>query len=487
MSGCSVADSQPIPFQQGLASGLDQLSGAQPTFENFLPDAAGALRQWPGVRTWSDFPGAPAASPVIGMFHWRSWLIFILQNRSVYALEDNGTVLDLSYALGGSGRPVFTYDQTRVAFVGGGAPGQWQGAGPATDLAPGATLPSGSPLALTSIAYIAQRFIGASNDLSGFLVWTPPGAGNHTSWPIVGPYFAEAEGAPDPIAIALANSNELFAIGTETTQTYSPDPDIGFSIASSIAVGVATDSTGYGAFTVIETEDGNLSWLDNNRRFVQSNGRSADVISSPGMAATAKSLTTISDGWGCNIMLGSHDLLVWCFPTEKRCFWYDKITKKWGERSSLDANGDNQSWIAQSYFYWAERNLHLVGLSDGTIGELTFDAATDNGLPIKAVSETGFQDHGTFLRKINERVYLQFRRGGTAPPATAPTVTLRYRDDLGAWKVAKSISMGAANYQPTVPTDCLGEYRQRQWRIEWTGGSDFLLAGASEQFRTGDT
>lgn len=480
-----MADVQPIPFAQGQMSGLDPLSGAGRLLLNFLPDAGGALYQRPGIQDFDDFPNdsIPNASPVIGMFEWRGYVLYVCEDRTIWALIAPGLVQALSDAtaatqLDGTGLPVWTYDQARVVVTGGGAPQKWEGVGLSSRLAPGQTDPSGAPLALTHIAYSAQRFIGNVNSNAGYLQWTAPGQGNHATWPIVGPYYSEAEAAPDPVVAVWATTNEVFAFGTETTQVYSPDPAIGFTVSASIEVGAAA------AYSVIKTEDGNFYWLDNNRRFVASNGRAVEVISTPYIAKTVKNLSDISDCWGANMMVGGWDLIVWVFHVERRAFYYDKVTKKWGEFDSLDSNGDSQSWIARSYFYWKERNVHLVGLSDGRIAELTFDAATDDGDTILAISETGFQDRGSLNEKLCEVLRLQLRRGSTDPSETAPTVRVRYRNDLGAWKPALTFSIGAGQYQPVVGKRSLGKYRQRQWRLEWSGGNAFVLAGATEDFQT---
>jgi len=483
----SVGEPKPIPFNAGQMSGLSELSGAAPAFINFLADAAGAIRVRPGIEPWSDFPDeTPNESPVIGMFAWRTYLLYVTQDRKLWAWEATGGVQALSDSttttqLDGSLRPVWTCDSTRVVVTGGGAPQTWQGTGLSSRLSPAATTPSGSPLALTHIAYAGQRFIGNTNDNTGYLQWTPPGPGNHTSWPIVGPYYSEAEAAPDPVIALHANSNEVFAFGTETLQVYQPDPVIAFTVSASKQAGCSAP------YSVIEVEDEGFAWLDDKRRLVFSNGREVQPLSSPALAADIDRFTVVEDCWGAFLRIGSHELLLWVFPTEKRGPYYDRTTKKWGEFRSIDDNGEWQSWIANCHYYWSDRNLHLIGLSDGTIGVLTFDAFDDNGTTIRAVSRTGFQDHGTFNRKLCERVDVQLKRGDTVPPATPPTVEVRYRDDLGAFQPSLRFSMGAAHYQPVQSAWAQREYRQRQWELEWSGGSEFLLAGASEQIVVGDT
>lgn len=461
----------PIQFAAGQASGLSELSGAQPALINVLPDAIGALHVRPGVRAWSDFGTAPHTGSVIGVYVWRGYVLFLYTDRSLYAMTAPNTFLSLG-TLGGTGRPIWTYDSTRVVVTGGGAPLQWTGVGAASELAPGATDPSGSPLALTHIAYLAQRFIGNDNNNTGIWQWTEPGPGGHTSWPIVGPFYAEAEASPDPLIALYANSNEGFTFGTETTQVYVPDASVGFSVAGSVQVGCAA------AYSVINT-DQDFAWLDNDRRLTQSNARDFKVLSSPGMAKDIANLTTVSDCWGVRIKFQTWDLLTWVFPTEKRTIWYDRVTQKWGEFYSVDANGEFSLWLPTSYYYWSDRNLHLVGLPDGSIGELTMEATTDKGQTLKGLSRTGFSDLGTFNRKTCQRVDFQLRRDSAIGTATTdPRVEYRYRDSLGGWSNADYLALGGS-YQPVVTKWAKGQFRQRQHEISFTGASDFVLAGAT--------
>ncbi len=476
----------PLPFGQGLASGLSELSGMPPIATNLLTDAAGATRIRPGIALWSDFPAdVPNASPIIGMFTWRQWLIYVTEDRKIWAWQAPGSVVALSDTtaatqLDGTGRPIWSYDSARVVVTGGGAPQQWQAVGLSSRLAPAATDPSGSPMTLTHIGYSAQRFIGNNNNNTGVMQWTPPGVGNHTTWPIVGAFFAEAEAAPDPLIALYVNTNEVYTFGTQTTQVYIPDPTVVFTTAASVQVGCSA------AYSVIDT-DGNFAWLDDRQRLVDSNGRTFNVLSSPLMAADIAAFRVVSDCWGCRIRIASFDLLTWNFPTVGRTIIYDRVTKKFGQFQSTNPDtGAYVAWIPQSFYYWPERNLNLVGLADGSIGTLSFDNATDMGTVIRGLDRTGFQDRGSFNQKICQRAQLQFQRGGTVPPAVAPTVQLRSRDDLGAWRPAIQLSMGAADYQPVVSSSYgQGMYRQRQWELDWSGGSPFLLSGATEQFMQG--
>lgn len=474
-----MGDGQPIPFSAGEASGLDELSGASPALINCLPDAAGALHVRPGIKAWPGFSGVTLPAAIIGLYPWRQWILIVCEDRSLWAWEAAGSVLNLSYSLGGTGRPVFTYDQSRVVVTGGGMPAQWQGAGAASDLAPGQTDPSGAALALTHIAYSAQRFIGSVNSAAGFLQWTAPGQGNHATWPIVGPFYSEAEAAPDPVVALYANSNEVFAFGTETTQVYVPDPTIAFSVAASQQKGCAAP------YSVINT-DTDFAWLTDDKDFVTSGGRDFNQISSPGMSKSIANLDTISDCWGARIKFDTWDLLAWSFPTEKRTLYYDRVTQKWGEFRSTNDNGEWIAWLPTSYLYtgtFAQApNVHLVGLENGTIGELTMDATTDMGATLRGFSRTGFTDFGTFNRKVCQRVDFQLRRdAATGTTATDPRMQYRYRDDLGAWSNPDDILLGGS-YQPVVTKWSKGMFIQRQHEISFSNASNFILTGASLAF-----
>jgi hypothetical protein len=135
--------------------------------------------------------------------------------------------------------------------------------------------------------------------------------------------------------------------------------------------------------------------------------------------------------------------------------------------------------VGQSYAYWAEKDLHLVGLSDGTIALLSLDATTELGETPVGVSQTGFDNAGTLVRKLCQRLQVQMKRGETLQgAATVPVVELAYRDDMGSFRPALQLSLGAGDYQPTVEKWGLGMYKQRQWRLTYSGTAEFMLAKA---------
>lgn len=479
MADESVKEST-ISFCEGQSS-LEELSGAQPIQWNLLKDPGGAVRQRPGLRAWADFPTvAPNASPVVQAYAWRTFLIYVCEDRTIWAWYGPGDVRALSDStaatrLDGSLRPVFSYDYQRVVITGGGAPQKWEGAGLSARL-------GGPPPTSTHIAYSAQRFVVSIYDNTGVIQWTPPGVGNHETWTTQGVGaggFSEAEAAPDPVQAMAVNTNEVYVFGTQTTQVFVPDPDTDFSVASTLGIGCGA------RYSVIDT-DGDFAWLDERHRFVTSGGRSFEAISSPAMAKSIAELGTVSDCWGFRSRIGSFDLLVWVFPTEGRTIVYDRGSQKFSEWKGW-TDREWSDWIGRSYFFWPNRNVHLVGLGDGRIAEMTFDTQGDMDANIKGISRTGFGDDGTALRKLCQRVDLTMKRGATLPGVTAPTVELRYRNDLGAFSPAVNYSLGAAEYTPTIQKWALGMYRDRQWELAFENNAEFVLTGARAQIEMGDS
>jgi hypothetical protein len=179
--------------------------------------------------------------------------------------------------------------------------------------------------------------------------------------------------------------------------------------------------------------------------------------------------------------LGPHDCLVYVFPTEGRVFAYDVSTKTWSQWYGWTA-GRLGGWAPTAHYYWRAKNLHLVGLANGTIAQLTLSAHTDLGLPIYWRARTGFVDHGVSQPKEPLQAHLQFRRGQAESDDSAVDVT--WRDDLGPFAAPLRQSLGTAgDVQPTIEvTPCGAPYRQRQWEVSSTAEDAIALVSARETY-----
>lgn len=466
-----------IDFAAGQQSSLEQLGGAMPQAVNVLFDDAGTVSLRPGISAWEDFGASPlldAATDVEGMIPYRNYLVYVTSDRKIHAQLSPGLGVDLSDGtaatqLDGSTRPVFAAARSRLVIAGSGLLQKWDGAAALT-----ARL-GGSPPAASHVAAISQRLVVNTLGNTGQIQWSEPGeVTGHETWP--GLNFAELEARPDPLPALYENTNELIGLGTQTVQMMSPDPGFIFSPAR-------TWGEGCGAPYSFVQADEKFAFMDAKRRIIYSNGRSFEPISDPALTATLAALGRVDDCWGFRMQSNAWNLFVWVFPTDGRTFCWDVDSKKWCEWRGFAA-GRWTGFAARSHVYWPDKNLHLVGLADGTIGRFDFTATTDNGAPVRAEVTTGFQDRGTMNWKHCQALKLRFKRGlgavGRNPP---PACEISWRDDLGAFQTPWTLNLGNADDPaPVVEIRTLGRYRQRQWRLTMSADVPLTLSAVEEQF-----
>lgn len=446
-----------IPFTGGESPSVDELAGGVPAQTNLLTDAAGALRLRPGISAWSGFPATiPNASPVIAIGIWTTYVIYVTDDRKIWAVDPAGVVHALSSdsilgtKLTGTNRPVITALRDRVVISGGGTTMQWTGGGLAH-------LNSTGGVSFTHIQAIAQRLVGNANDPSGILYWSDIGA--YETWP-TGLNFAEAETKPDPVVGLYVCSNELVALGTETITMLSPDPSVVFSPARTIDVGWGPAHSYIGM-------DEQFMGLDARNRVLYSNGRGFDIVSTPFIGQQLEDAgTSIADAWGMRYKVGNYNLGILNLPTDGRSFVYDTDLKQWGEWRGWDADaGQFGKFGITASCYHPTQKVTLVGLATGQIAMLDQAAYTDLGQPIAAQATSTFVDHNSSRSKKCNGVRVRFRRGVVAD-GDAGYLLLSYRDDLGEFCEPFRVDIGdSSDVAPVVQLRSLGTYRQRQWRV----------------------
>lgn len=458
-----------IVFSGGQSSSLEELAGGVPPQVNLFTDAAGAVRPRPGISTWEDFPEeTPNGYAVVQMGLLGQNLVYVTEDRKIFALTAPGFVTDISTGgvtteLDGTLRPVMASTRTRLIIAGGGAPQKWEGAGDTARL-------GGSPPNFSHVATIAQRVVGNDSGVSGILYWSDLGDTGHETW-LTGLNFAEAETKPDPVIGLYESANELVALGTQTVQMLSPDPSIVFSPARTMQFGAVS---GHGFVGV----DEQFFTLDVRRRVMQSNGRSYAAVSSPSVAKQIDEMETVSDVWGFRSQFHGYDPAVFRFPTSGKTFVYDVPSKAWSEwRGFSTVTGTWADYAPTSHLFWPERNIHLVGLSNGRIARLDPDAASDLGDPIVCETTSPFTDHGVMEPKHCRTVIFTLRRG---PSLGTAKVYISYRDDLGPF-CAPFIRELGTNSDHHIELFSLGTYRSRQWRIMSTDAK-LSIANVKETF-----
>lgn len=483
-----MGDPSPLSFADGQASGIEELAGAAPMSINMLVDAGGALSTRPGLAVWADWP-CPAlndagAGAVIGAGVWESpfgdRLVYVTADRRLWAMLGPNNRIALSDAtaatqLDGTTRPIFAFTKTRVVIVGGGVPQKWEGAGLSARL-------GGSPPAASHIVANRERLVVSAPTPGGFEFWSKTGdTPGHETWD-TGIDFAEAEAKPDLIVATHANSNEVYAFGSETMQLFIPDPNTIY------APGRASEFGCTAPYSVVSLGDAGFALLANDEGpvFGVTNGRGLSPISQPAMTKTIKAFGTLSDAWGFRAQVANWDLAIWTFPAEGRTLVYDAGPKQWSEWRGFDGVRWTP-WQGQSHAYWKAKDLHLIGMPDGTMATLDPDTFQDVGASLRGLVRTGFQNRGNRNVKTCERLSLTLRRGDTPVGNDEPFVSVSWRNDLGKFSQPLRYGLGAnGDTAATVHKWTLGQYRERQWQMEFSANSRFVLAGAEESVTGGD-
>jgi len=99
--------------------------------------------------------------------------------------------------------------------------------------------------------------------------------------------------------------------------------------------------------------------------------------------------------------------------------------------------------------------------------------------------KTGHVDHGSSRRKRSNRLTLRFKRGVATGSETTPEVSIRWRDDGGAWGNASLQSLGLGQTGENeffVVLRRNGIYRTRQYEIVQTDNVEFRFMEMEEEF-----
>lgn len=458
----------------GEASGFDELAGANPYFTNALIDKAGVIRARPGIAAIAGFPAAPPSTrPVTMMAAFGENLIYATDDGQLFAWTDDGVVAALSTfggnaVLDASMRPMAANRGSSILVVAAGGAPQKVSSGLVSDRL------GGGPPNFGAVVIIARRIVGFLPG-SGLIYWSGVLDIDYELWD-VGIEFREAEAKGDNLVTLSAAARQLYAFGEETVESYAPDDIATFSPVAAIECGT-------GAARSVFRWHNDHCWLDDRRQFIKSDCHTfnADSIISGDVQKTLENMSVLYDCWGFRMKKHQHDCLAWVFPTEGRVFVYDPASETWGQWYGWTA-GRLGPWAPTSFYYWRERGVHLVGLANGTIAELTFSTYTDLGAPIAWRARSGFNDRGTSTKKAPLMAHMQFQRGAATSDESAVEVT--WRDDTGPFVAPLRLPLGTAGEtQPTVEiTPCGAPYAQRQWEISSTAEDAIAMTAARETY-----
>lgn len=466
--------SAPIPFAPQQASGNEKLGGAMPLALNVFIDRAGVIRKRPGIRSIVGGPsGVVDANGISGIHRCLNGDIYAVgasgAERPIYKIS-GASVNKLGSGvppsgLRGSARPVFAETEALLVIAGGDAMEKVvlasATASRVADSPPVATHVITQSLRLLANDIVVDRTkvrysstsIGTT-DYSGHEQWTI--GPNNTAG------FFTAEARPDPIVALAENTNTILVFGSTTLEQWVPDSTYRFTRT------IALDQ-GCGAPYAIAKREQQFYWIDGYKRIIEGGDGAADFISQA-IQQTLDSMT-ISDGYAYRVYTGSLDCVAFSFPSDGRTFVYQDGVG-WSQWGGWDGSAITAMPIS------CQDGFTLVGMTDGRIGELSLEAYTDLGAPIRCVIESGFVSRETDAVKDCSRVQIALKRGNASSEAK---LTLKWRDRPGPWSPPVTISLGAnGDTDPVVDLPSLGTYRRRQWSLEFTGDDELALVSAEE-------
>ena len=471
------------------ASGEETLAGAPSVARNVLVDGHGVVIRRPGIKAPTDLPTtAIDADGIAGLYSPQDGITDLVavgggSTRKIYRVKSTGAD-DLSTGpasdLRGRNRPVFAETESAIIIAGGEEPqkvftGQW----PADNTAYLSSRLANAPRS-THVASNGARVISNNRDIIDRVNYSDKGAGSsfagHEDWtprPEGPGGFFSGESRPDPVVGLYQAGRELFVMGTRTVEVWAPD-------AQSIYLPVVTREIGCAsAYGVIGVDQG-MAWLDPERRFQISDGRSFTDITGP-MHETFLGLSRVDDVWGFRAILGKAECLVWVFPAAKQAFCYQK-GGGWSQWDGWDGSAYKALDI-NCHVRRRDQADDILGMTDGRLGVLSLDATDDLGDPIQAYVTSGHQSHKTLARKWCKSVRLSFAVRDLAAGETAE-VLLSYRDNLGAYGPPLHIRIDSGDREPVVTFRGLGTYRQRDWKLTYIGSAKVALVGMTEDHAT---
>lgn len=469
-----------IPFGNVQTSGWETLGGAQPLAMNVFVDGSGTVRRRPGIQEYASGPsGVVDAGGIIGLHATIGGRLFGVGatgsgaglRRPIYALSA-GSALEVA-RLPGDRRSVFAETELLGVFAGGQEMVRVE-----LGALAGGDLDASAPLAHHVIANSLRLLADDYTSSASLIRYSEIASGNtdysgHQNWALglgdAGAFSAEARN--DPVVALGENTNEVFAWGSSTLQIFAPDTTFVFTPVAAREFGCSAP------YSVIKT-DQEFAWLDDKKRFVISDGRSAQVVSDP-IQSDLDGIGTWSDCFGYRVLDGPLDALVWTFPSDGRTFVFQKGSG-WGQWAGHDGNWTR--FLVNAHVLRPDTDENVVGTTDGRICELSLGAEDDLGTPITAYVQTGFQDRKTERLKRTVSVRLFLRRG-EASGGSSPVAWLRTRDRPGAWEQSYPVLLGASgDTEVMVEFRSLGTYRTREWLFEFSGEANLRLVRAVEEY-----
>lgn len=438
----------------------------------YIDELQGIHRQ-PGLSQLADL-NLGANSEIDGLYWWeQQGYALCVSSQNVYKLTYSSGTLTATQ-IGATNTQLQT--DTRVSFASDGDNVYMANGGKIvhTDGSSLTTMgDSDAPDEVTHIAWL-DGYLIANHASENRFYWSD--VNNETSWNALS--FASAAGNADYITSIKVVNREIYLIGPQTVEIWQNDGRTPFSRIP----GGFIQTGAIAPYSVVFNGRG-LMWLDENRHFVEFDGRSSRRITST-YDREVQGFSSITDAIGDRVEIAGQPFIIFHFPGENKTLVYNVATEGWSEWGYYVGPGNSYSrWLGNNVIYAPAWGFHLVGdRSDSLLHRMSPDYYDDNGAEIRLYHLTGHVDHGTHRRKRSREVRVRIRRGSLDNSTTTDSyIMLRWRDDNQRWSNEHRISLGKIGESEIFRRiQTRGTYRTRQYELTCTDGVPVMYIDAEE-------
>jgi len=313
------------------------------------------------------------------------------------------------------------------------------------------------------------------------------GTGTYNAWFIAvytgSTSYATAEGSPDNLVAIATIHNELWLVGSETTEVWYNNGQPGFPFQR-----IHGDFFNNGTIAPhsVVNNGSNLFWLGSSAgghgMVFMANGYQPAKISSNSIDFEIENLKNIQDAIGWCYTQNGHEFYVLSFIQGNRTFCYDVSTNEWHERAYYNpTTGKNERHRAICETF-AFGKCYVGDRVNQNIYELALDDYTDNGDIVRRV-RTGPHIHSDRKRLFYKEFEVDIERGvglDGVGQGTDPFAFLTWSDDGGrTWSNEYWGSLGKiGEYNIRLHWHRLGMSRDRVFRLVVSDPNKVVLIDA---------
>jgi hypothetical protein len=286
---------------------------------------------------------------------------------------------------------------------------------------------------------------------------------------------ATKTGYPDNIAATLADHEELWLLGTDTTEVWQ-NTGAALNPLSRIAGGFIQRGCCAPA-SPVKLKDG-VAWLSSDparggTQALLATGFQPTPVSTHAVETAWAGYATVADAVSYTYTERGHEWWIISFPTANATWAYDATMGWWSERAWWNGASLDRQRQAFHAFAFAQ---HLVGdWSNGKIYAQTLAAFTDNGIQINRI-RTAPHLSSEQLYSYYSRFQLDLELGQST---STPTVSLSWSDDGGhTFNTPIPMTPTTATFAAMIVWRRLGKSRDRVFSITITDAVKIALIRA---------